>query len=370
MEPLLQELHLRTLLAQTAVGVAATDADGRMTLLSPALEELFGQRFEPVSEEEIPDRFGLFCADGDTALRPEELPLARARLGETVRDLVVVSRLPDGRVVHLRCNAAPLRDDSGAIQGAIVLAQDITAERAAREEQQQLRDRLLSTVNHELRTPVTTLLGNVELLHDLSDELPPRLRRLVDPMLTAGGALRELLATISDLVDLEGYAALERRYADVVPLVGEATARAAQRGAGRGVRVEIEAPASARVSVDAAKVQRALGALLCNAVDHAPDGSVVLVRVGGDDDTLRIEVVDHGVGIPAADRERLVQPFERGAGTDPAAGGRGLGLAIARTVALAHGGELLLEDHHPHGLVAVLALPRVGSVAVTPRHRG
>lgn len=98
--------------------------------------------------------------DGRSPLPVEDIPLVRARHGEVVRDALVVARPPAGCLIYLCCNASPLTDTEGRITGAIVLLQDVTGERAALERQVDLRDRLLETINHHLRTPVTSLLGN------------------------------------------------------------------------------------------------------------------------------------------------------------------------------------------------------------------
>ena len=114
-------LHLA--LDKTGVGLIACDASGMLTLISPALQELFGMQYEPVSEPFYVQRFHLFREDGETALPLDEVPLVRARQGEFVRDALVSTRRPDGSLAHLRWNAVPLRDDGGRDNGAISLVQ-------------------------------------------------------------------------------------------------------------------------------------------------------------------------------------------------------------------------------------------------------
>src|SRR5689334_3907464 len=93
-------LHLA--LDNTGVGLLACDAAGTLTLISPALQELFDMGYEPVTEPAYVGRFRLFRTDGETVLPLDEVPLVRARRGEFVRDALVSTRRGDGTLVHLR----------------------------------------------------------------------------------------------------------------------------------------------------------------------------------------------------------------------------------------------------------------------------
>ncbi len=197
-------LHLA--LDNTGVGLVACDASGMLTLISPPLQELFGMEYEPVTEPFYVQKFHLFRDDGETVLPVDEVPLARARRGEFVRDALVSTRRADGTLVHLRCNAVPLRDDGGCDSGAIALVQDVTAETEAAKRAQLLQRRLVETINHEFRTPLAALLGHVELIHDhrdRRDDLDPELAGWLDAIERAGWRLRDLVEEVSDLVSAD-----------------------------------------------------------------------------------------------------------------------------------------------------------------------
>lgn len=364
----LGKTQVDALLAHTRLAVAATDAAGRMTLFSPALQELLGLDFDAVGEEEMVSHFDLYALDGTTPLETDQIPLVRARHGEVVTDAVLCARR-GGTTLYLRCNAAPLRSN-GEIMGAIVLVQDVTAEHSAQVEQDGLRERLVVTINHELRTPLTKLLGHAELLQDHRDELPGGLRQSLDVVCRSAHDLRRLADVISGLADLESHARLTKSLGDLCALVGARADDFAGRAAARDVRVRRDLPERMSATVDQVEVARAVEALLDNAVHYAPDGSEVGVRVTGDAEWVRIEVWDQGSGISPAERARLLQPFERGEHDRQPVNSRGLGLSIAHTVAAAHGGDLLLEDHEPRGLLASLVLPRHGSTTRAAAARG
>jgi two-component system sensor histidine kinase KdpD len=123
--------------------------------------------------------------------------------------------------------------------------------------------------------------------------------------------------------------------------------------AGREVQLTI-AESLPLVSCDYGQVDQIVTNLLENATRHTPDGTPIEVRLTAERDLARLEVIDHGAGIPAAERERLFQPFERGRTRAP---GSGLGLSIARGLAEAHGGHLDVDDNRAHGTSFCLTLP-------------
>lgn len=360
----LGQLQLETLLSHTRLAVAATDATGRMSLYSPALEELLGTSGNGLPESGMVDHFDLYAADGVTRLREEDVPLVRARRGEVVTDAVIVARRSNGEGAYLRCNAAPLRDEDDSITGAIVLVQDVTAERAAQREQEELRERLVVTINHELRTPLTKVLGHAELLQESCTHLPEQVRRSVDVVSRSAEDLFRLAEMISALADLESHTRLTKTYGDLTGLLRECVRDSEDRAAARGLELVADLPDRLTATVDAAEVRRAVDAVLDNALRYAPDGTRVGVRLtGSGPDAVLVEVWDEGEGIPHADRARLVEAFERGTHPRQAVDGKGLGLAVAHTVVVAHGGELELGDHAPNGLRVTMRLPRNGSSA-------
>jgi PAS domain S-box-containing protein len=196
----LRSLPLEHALRHTAVGVAACDRDGHLTLVTPVLQQILGRRFTPVPEEQYTIAFDMID-DRGLPLPIEQIPLVRARHGEVVRDELVLVRRPDGTIVHLRCNASPMEDDNADVTGAIVFVQDVTAEVAARQLATDERRLLLERVHHEIRTPLTTLLGYAEMLHESTAEMPYQVQFALEAIDRAGDRLRNLLAELGESVD-------------------------------------------------------------------------------------------------------------------------------------------------------------------------
>lgn len=349
--------QLQTLLAQTSLGIAACDATGALTFLSPALQTFFGKPFERRGEAELAEHFRLYDADGDTAMLSEDLPLARARRGEMVKDAVLSTRSPTGEASYLRCNAAPLVGDAGAIVGAVALVQDITGERQQRCEQDELHERLVVTINHEFRTPLTKLVGHVELLQDIRDRLPEEAHRSLDMISRAGAELTELIEIISRLAELESPRRPPEVMGDLASVARELAAEFQDQASARGLVLATDIPERLSIN-DPQGLGKAIAALMSNAVIYAPAGSVVELRVSADPMAVQVSVCDSGTGIASQDRARLVRPFQRGAHPRQPVNSTGLGLTVAHTVATAQGGRLILTENSPHGLRACLVIPR------------
>lgn len=186
-----------------SLGLAACDASGRLTFLSPALRELLGHSFGSEVEAEPSASRHLYRRDGVTILRPEHVPLARARHGEVVTDAVICHRSEEEVPTYLRCSAAPVTAPDGSVSGAVVFVDDVTTDHVGRRNQQRMQDHLVSTLNHELRTPLTKLVGHAERLHDMRSQLPVNVVRSLDKVCEAVDDLSDLADLVSCLADLD-----------------------------------------------------------------------------------------------------------------------------------------------------------------------
>lgn len=353
----LKGLLLEALLQDTTLAVGAGDAEGNVTMMSPALQALIKSDFAPVAAAKIPEHFRVFTEDGSRLLTPEEEPLNRAIRGESFRGAVISLCTHGDHFIHLRCSGAPLRAPDGEILGGIVLFDDITAERAVIREQAVLRDRLVETVNHQLRTPLTSLLGHAELLEDLLPDLPEWAARSLTAVIRSGRHLDDLVRAVSDLVDLDAARHIECEHVDVGEIVSDCIERSNVLAATRGVDVSLNAPSAVPAQLDGRKFAQAVRALVTNAVEYSPQGGEVEVEVSTPTGQVRVEVADAGPGISPAERQRLLLPFERGSSSLTAPTGRGLGLAVAHAVTVAHSGTIEFDDNAPTGLRVRLEVP-------------
>jgi two-component system sensor histidine kinase KdpD len=234
-------------------------------------------------------------------------------------------------------------------------AADREREAAVARRSDDLKSALLRAVTHDLRTPLASIKANVSGLRQAevaySDEDRAELLAAIDD---EADRLDRLVANLLDASRLEaGVLVPHKQPQDLAELVRAVLVRLRPLLAGREVRLAI-AEHLPLVSCDYGQVDQIVTNLLENATRHTPDGTPIEVHLTADGDMARLEVIDHGAGIPVAERERLFGPFERGQTRAP---GSGLGLSIARGLAEAHGGRLEVANTPAGGACFSLTLP-------------
>ena len=213
--------------------------------------------------------------------------------------------------------------------------------------------RFMADASHELRTPTAVLRTEADVILAQSHRSEEEYRASLTVIRDAAGRLARIVDDLFALAraDAENVATRrERVYLE--ELVDDSMRMVRPLGDARGVRVNLQEAVEAPVDADADLLGRLLINLLDNAIKHSPDGAVVDVRMQRRDGFVDVGVVDQGRGIPEEDRERIFQRFVRLSPDDGTAGeqggarpsGAGLGLAIARRIAEAHGGSLVLFD--------------------------
>jgi two-component system, OmpR family, sensor histidine kinase MprB len=216
---------------------------------------------------------------------------------------------------------------------------------------------LVADASHELRTPVTSLRTNIEILQQAEDMDTDERRRLLNDVVEQ---IEELSLLMNDLIDLargeEPRADAEEMRLDLV--VGEVLDRARRHAPPALLNVELEPTLVTGVP---ARVERAVSNLIDNAVKYSPPGETVEIRLRGEELTVR----DHGPGISAEDLPYVFDRFYRGA---EARGrpGSGLGLAIVRQVAVQQGGSVTAEPAPGGGTLMRLRLPGAEAVEAHP----
>ena len=212
---------LRTLMCRAGLAVAVLDGSGKLSLMSPGLEHLLHRSFAVVPAESLAAEFHLYGEGGARLLRPDEVPIVRASRGEVVEDAIVTVRAPGQPVRHLRVNATPMVGLDGEREGAWAVMTDVTTLVAAA--RGELNRSLAETVNHNLRTPLTTMLGHAELLTDQHDELTPGAARSVEAIWRAGQRLNDVVTWISEWIDLAYTSETDGKGADLAEYLDRTT---------------------------------------------------------------------------------------------------------------------------------------------------
>lgn len=218
-----------------------------------------------------------------------------------------------------------------------------------------LYNTLLSSLSHELKTPIATIIGSVDTLREAGDKLTTGQKTdLLAAIDTAGIRLNRQVENLLNMSRLEtGTLTLKRDWCDVNELLFRVIGGVPDQ---EGHRVLFEANEGAPLfKIDGAMIEVLMHSLVGNAVRYTPPRSEVRVGMDFDDDQLHLQVSDNGPGIPEYLRERVFEKFYRipGSGT----GGTGLGLSIVQGIAEAHGGTVQLSEGPDGGALFRVILP-------------
>jgi signal transduction histidine kinase len=246
--------------------------------------------------------------------------------------------------------AVPQRTGGSEVQRLAARFDQMTARLA---ESEQLSRNFLMSVSHELRTPLTAIRGHVAALREgVLDEEAARQRSL-EVIAEEASRLERLVGDVLDLAKLDARRfALLREEVDMRALCERAYTTFAEEARARGIRYDLELGEGAVLITDGDRVLQIVTNLIANALHWTPEGGRVDLGLGREDGEVAVAVTDTGPGIPPQEEERIFRPFWSGDG-----GGTGLGLTIARELALALGGRLELHSEPGQGSRFVLVLP-------------
>ncbi len=223
---------------------------------------------------------------------------------------------------------------------------------AALREADRLKDALIATVSHDLRTPLTTIKA---LAHEVAADGDDRAVVIEEE----ADRLNRFVANLLDMSRLNaGELPLAIETVAVEDLLGAALQRVSGSVGTREIRVDLGPPDPLILAkMDFVHALRVVANLLENADKYSPRGQPIDLTAAREGERVVIRVSDRGPGVPAEDRERIYQPFYRRAGAQPDAGGTGLGLSIARRIAEAQGGTLASLARPGGGSVFEFSLP-------------
>ena len=222
------------------------------------------------------------------------------------------------------------------------------------------RDDFLTLVGHELRTPLTTISSYAAMLTEEPDTSPADVRLMVQAIDRNAGSLRALVDNLLELAGLEsGHLSLTVTAVDLSGIVAAAVAAAEPAATANTVRLHTDLPGHLPMQGDAARLRQLVDNLISNAIKYSPDGGDVHIRLRDEAGVAELRISDRGIGIPPADRHRLLDRFFRASNVaHHGIPGTGLGLALVRAIADLHHGTITLDTAHRPGTSVLLRLPR------------
>jgi len=230
------------------------------------------------------------------------------------------------------------------------------------EELERMRDNLVHMLVHDLRSPLTAIRGNLDLIQlDAADALNPELVESIDHARSAAIRMTEMVGDVLDVSRMEvGQLPLERVEVDLEALAAEAMASVGATG--ERVRLE-QAPRAVRALCDANVIRRVIANLVANAMKFTPESGRITVRVEGDAVGQKVSVVDTGSGIPSEYHDKVFEKFGQAeASRAGAQRSSGLGLTFCKLAVEAHGGRIGVESAVGKGSTFWFTLPAWGGV--------
>jgi PAS domain S-box-containing protein len=343
------ESRFRSAFDDALVGMALTGVDGHIKTVNRTLCRMLGRTQE--------DLVGIHISD---LTHPED----RDKNAENVKAIIAGEtdggrwdkRYLDasGQTIWVELSTSLVRDEDGRPNYFVTQIIDISARKRA----EQLKDEFIATVSHELRSPLTSIQGYVELLAEQEGRPEQdvrwlevigrnshRLRRLVDDLLFIAQARAETLA-------------LDRTDVDLARVLRDAVDGTAPRAVERDVELALQAEAVVVANADADRLGQAVDNLISNALKYTPPGGRIDVRLERRGDSAAIAVADTGIGMSQEDVDRLFERFFRAStAVDNAIPGVGLGLSIVKAIVDLHGGDVAVESVEGSGTTFEILLP-------------
>jgi two-component system sensor histidine kinase KdpD len=251
-----------------------------------------------------------------------------------------------------------------ANQTALAIERARLAEEASdaqvRMETERLRNSLLSSVSHDLRTPLATITGAASAMLENGSRLDAQTRQeLLESVREEAERLNRLVQNLLEMTRLEsGALQLRKEWHPLEELIGAALGRLAKRLADRRVTTRVP-PDLPLVAIDDVLIEQVLVNLLDNAIKYTPAGSPITIIATATDRAVTVEIADRGPGLPRGEEDRVFEKFYRG---QPAGGrGAGLGLAICQGIVKAHGGHIWAQNVPEGGVAFLFTLPLTGA---------
>ena len=344
-----QERRVSQMLNGLDTGIARLSADGEGLARSDTHGNLCGtERDEPSR----PGGAGESAPLRGEALPESERPFARAARGEQFEDERVWLFDAQGDWHALSASTRRLVS-SDEPESTLLIVHDVTALIEA----ERARERLAATVSHELRNPLTAIIGHADLALDAPD-LSPKVREQLEVIAGAGERMQTLISEI--LANSRGMFREEKTAttADASRIIASSLESFRPAAAARRVSVIDELPPSAEVVGDGFRLRQAFDNILSNAIKYTPGGGSVRISGTISADQVELTFTDTGIGIHPEDLPRIFDPYFRArAARESPTPGTGLGMGIVRSIIQEQGGSLELESEVGSGTTVTVRLP-------------
>lgn len=380
------EVRYRAVFQTSVAGIALVDQDAMFVAANPAYEKIVGY-----SSDE------LRTMTGASVVHPNDLPAQMPLFEELVagkrQSYEIETRLirKNGEIRWARVCASMIRDNLGEPRYGLAIAVDITEAKRAEEERQQLlrreqearaeaqeavrvRETFLLVAAHELRNPLTSLLGNAQLLHRRAARAgtyPERDVRALTTITAQAARMNQLISSLLDMVRLEtGHLRIEPAPLNLAALILRVLDEIRPTLA-RHTLIWQAPDHPSQINGDELRLIQVLQNLIGNAVKYSPQGGTITVRLIHREAQACVAITDEGIGIPADAIPKLFQRFYRADTIETQKiDGIGVGLYVVKEIVRLHGGDIQVESRESEGSTFTVCLPHLHGAGAPDERSG
>ena len=346
--------RLEVVLQSIVDGVYTTDNRRNITFWNNGAERITGYRAQDVTGKPCSEILRHVDEKGHS-LCASACPIAESM---NIRDAIygkdVYSGTASGRPVPVSVSCAPIFDPDGKVLGAIEVFRDISEKKKL---ERQKAD-FYSMVTHDLKSPLTVMLGYAELLAEAKDLSEDR-REKLDLIIQNGERLNSLIMDFLTLSKMESSPVTPViKHNRLDTLLKALTDDFASVAAQKGVALNLSCPSLPEIGYDEKMMERAISNLISNAIKFTPSGGTIGISAWVSGEEAVLEVADTGSGIPDDEKDRVFEMYFRSK-TSSGVEGTGLGLAITKAFIEEHGGRISVRDGEPRGSIFRVSIPVV-----------
>jgi PAS domain S-box-containing protein len=346
--------------------VIATDTESKVTFLNPVAEMMTGWKTGEASGQRLEKVFNIINED---TRKPAENPVGIALRDGIVVDLPNQTALikKDGTERSIEDSAAPIRDATGKISGAVMVFHDVTQRRRAEKalkEADQRKDQFLAMLAHELRNPLVPIRNGLQILNLAGNNpaMAENARSMMDQ------ALSQMVRLVDDLLDVSristGKLKLRKERVELAAVAQSAVDTSRPLIDEQGHKLTVALPSAAiQLDADPTRLAQVFSNLLNNAAKYSEPGGDITLSAETQADEVIVRVADRGIGIPADHLPRIFQLFAQvEMASERSQGGLGIGLSLVKELVEMHGGSIEAHSEGPgRGSEFVVRLPMVGA---------
>ena len=356
-----QERRTSEILNGVDTGIARISEDGSVLAVNDAYSRLYG--LDPL-DATLPARSVEYTGRRGMPVPFSERPFARAARGETFTDASVWLFTAEGEWRALSVTAKRLAAGGDEGSSILLLVHDVTALTYAQRE----RERFTAMASHELKHPLTVMIGNAELALEL-DDLTPRTRERFESIVAASDRMLTMIQSLGT-TSKRGFSARDEvDDIDLRQILLESVASFRPTAVSGDISIDVRADDALPITADGFRLRQVVDNVVSNAIKYTPRDGRVRITGAVEDHHVVLSVADTGIGIAADDLPNILTPYFRTEEAKKKSGGTGLGLGISNDIVLAHGGTLSIESEPGAGTTITIRLPLAGELAARPDDR-